>query len=129
MNDDRYSRERRGPDRCADAGYRRRHSYEQEYDEEYWEDEEDYEEYARSMDRENVIGDSRRQSARSASRGRSEQKNTDSRGKGNAPAGGSGRRNAAPSGNGKGNSAPKKKSAEKREVFWGSSFGSLSFFF
>jgi LCP family protein required for cell wall assembly len=114
MNDDRYRRGRRGPDSGADAAYRRGLSYEQEYDEEYWEDEEDYEEYARSMDRENVIGDSRRQSARSASRGRSEQKNTDSRGKGNAPAGGSGRRNAAPSGNGKGNSASKKKKRRKK---------------
>lgn len=114
MNDDRYRRGRRGPDRGADTGYRRRHSYEQEYDEEYWEDEEDYEEYARSMDREYEISDSRRQSARSASGGRSGQRRTDSRGKDNAPAGGSGRRNAAPSGNGKGNSAPKKKKRRKK---------------
>lgn len=114
MNDDRYRSERRGPDRGADAAYRRGLSYEQEYDEEYWEDEEDYEEYARSMDRENVIGDSRRQSARSASGGRFEHRRTDSRGNGNAPAGENGRRNAAPSGNGKGNSAPKKKKRRKK---------------
>ena len=117
MNDDRYSRERRGPQRGGDAGYRRGLSYEQEYDEEYWEDEEDYEEYARSMDREYGIGESRRESARPAAGGRSEHRRTDSRGRGGSPSGGGSRRSAAPAGTGRGTPAPgKKKRRKKRGV-------------
>ena len=122
MNDDRYRRGRRGPDRGADAGYRRRHSYEQEYDEEYWEDEEDYEEYARSMDREYEISDSRRQAVPDRGARTAGEKTMPLRGE------------AADAmllhpETGRETLPPRKKSTEKREVFWGSSFGSLSFFF
>lgn len=114
MNDDRYSRERRGYERGGDAEYRCGLSYEQEYDDEYWEDEEDYEEYARSMDREYGIGDSRRESARSAAGGRPEQRRTGSGRRGGSPAGAGGRRSSAPAGNGKGTPAPKNKKRRKK---------------
>lgn len=58
----------RRPANDEDAGYGRRPSG-RGYDEGYWEDEEDYEEYARSMDREYGIEDSRRRQVRGRNAG------------------------------------------------------------
>ena len=58
----------RRPANDEETGYGRRSSG-RGYDEGYWEDEEDYEEYARSMDREYGIEDSRRRQVRGRNAG------------------------------------------------------------
>lgn len=124
MDDNRMNnrnrRGRRGPVQDDRADYRGSNSYPQDYDS-YWEDEEDYEEYARAMDREygydtaeseydDVYEDGRRAGSRSRS-GRSQ--GSRSGGSRQNAARGSGRQASA--GKGKsGASAPKKRRRKKR---------------
>lgn len=73
MNNSRNKRGSRGPVQDDGTRYGRRDAFSPDYDEygeEYWEDEEDYEEFARSMDREYGYEDSRQGSSRSSRTGR-----------------------------------------------------------
>ena len=83
MNNKRNNRGSRGPVQDGGARYRDRDAFSPDFDEneeEYWEDEEDYEEFARSMDREYGYEDSRQSSARSGRTGRAQNSRSSSGG-------------------------------------------------
>ena len=83
MNNKRNNRGSRGPVQDGGARYRDRDAFSPDFDEneeEYWEDEEDYEEFARSMDREYGYEDSRQSSARSSGTGRAQNSRSSSGG-------------------------------------------------
>ena len=102
-NNKRNGRGTRGSAVNSDAGYGRGRVY----DEEYWEEEEDYEEFARSMDREYGIADTSRKEVRS----RNTKRAADSRG------GNTGNRGNGTAGRREDSSAPKKKRRKKKGFF------------
>lgn len=102
--------------------------YEEEYrdrNEEYWEDEEDYEEFARSMDREYGIGADRRQDRRTGASGRSRNISADSRSRNTSQARrpeSRGKTVKQPSGRRDGGANARtsgKKRRKKKKGFWG----------
>ena len=139
MNNSRNNRESRGPVLDDGARYRNRDAFSPDYDEygeEYWEDEEDYEEFARSMDREYGYEDSRSDSS-SSRKGRPQKSSTGGRKQSRGPArsgsqrAGSGRKGgeSAPdrrmpprnedTDSGAGAPAPKKKRRKKKKGVFG----------
>lgn len=96
MNNDRNKRVSRGTAQDDGARYGRRDAFSpdyNEYEEEYWEDEEDYEEFARSMDREYGYEDSRQGSSRSGGSSRTGRSQKSSAGGGQQSRGSSRRGN------------------------------------
>lgn len=145
MNNSRNNRGARGPVKDDGIQYRNKKTYAQDYDE-YWEDEEDYEEYARAMDREygydSMDGDDYEESlgGRAGGAGRrprqgssgGSRKQVSARGEGKRPQTTAGRRidGVSPSGRkepgtdvrgteGPGTSAPKKKRRKKKKGVFG----------